>query len=213
MCTHSEQEEIELKKRIHAKRYYIFHENFVNEDGNPTSGSVKQIIFGSEELKKKSINDRFTRPSGNFTMSAGQIRRLIEVYPLCYDLYEKAKVEELRKSLEINDASQQRVILKELLNESKLANPIPDSDLAQLEMVYSLRKSKELLKLAEITEKNRFSIAPNKSDKIIMQTGMDHLFLHREPEFLNEMIVVYLVTIFKEYLKSILKEVFMLYPN
>jgi len=39
------------------------------------------------------------------------------------------------------------------------------------------------------------------------------LFLHHEPEFFNEIILVYLTTIFKEYLKSILKEVFTLYPQ
>lgn len=211
--SHSEKEEKKLKKRIHEKKFSPFHTNFLDENGNPTDGSIRQIIFGSEELRKKSINDRFTRPSSNFMMSTEQIKRLVELYPLFIDLYEEIKIKELRKLLEINDTDQQKIILKQLIKEFNLSNPVPNGDLAQLEMIYGLRNSKELSQLSKETGKNQFSFAPNELDDLIMQTALDHLFLFREPEFLNEMILVYLTTIFKEYLKSILKEVFMLYPE
>jgi len=211
--SHSEEEEKELKKQIHEKKYSPFHTNFLDEKGNPTDGSIRQIIFGSEELRKKSINDKFVRPSSNFHQSIEQIKKLVELYPFFFDLYEESKVKELRKLLKINDANQQRIILKQLLKEFNLSNPIPDGDLAQLEMIYGLKQSKELSKLAKITGKNQFSFAPNELDNLMMQGVSDHLFLRREPEFLNETILVYMVTIFKEYLKSVLKVVFTLYPE
>ncbi len=211
--SHSDKEEKNLKKRIHEKNFSPFHTNFLDEKGNPTDGNIKQIIFGGEELRKKSINDRFTRPSSNFMMSIEQIKRLVELYPFFFDLYEASKIKELRKLLKINDTSQQKIILKQLLKEGNLGNPLPNGDLAQLEMIHSLRQSEKLSQLAKITGKNRWSFAPNKLDNFIMQNGLDHLFLRREPEFFNEIILIYLTTIFKEYLRSILKEVFTLYPK
>lgn len=211
--SHSEEEEKELKTLIHEKKYSSFHTNFLDENGDPTDGSIRQIIFGSEELRKKSINDRFTHPSSNFMKSVEETKLLVKLYPLFLNLYEEAKIKELRKLLEINDTDQQKIILKQLIKEFNLSNPVPNEDLAQLEMIYGLRNSKELSQLAKETEKNQFSFAPRELDVFMMQTTLDHLFLLREPEFLNEMILVYLTTIFKEYLKSILKEVFMLYPE
>ncbi len=211
--SHSKEEEKEMKKRIHEKKYSPFHTNFVDEKGNSTDGSVKQIIFGSEKLKKKSINDRFTRPPSNFMNSLEQIKRLVKLYPIFFDLYEESKIEELRKLLRIKNPKQQKIILKKLFKEKNLGNPVPIGDLAQLEMIYGLRQSKKLLRLAKKTGKNQWSFPPNKLDNLITHTVLDHLFLNREPEFLNEIILVYLITIFKEYLKSILKEVFILYPQ
>lgn len=118
--SHSEEEEKELKKQIHEKKYSPFHTNFVDEKGNPTDGGIRQIIFGGEELRKKSINDRFTHPSSNFMMSVEQIKRLLELYPIFFGLYEESKIKELRKLLKINDANQQKIIFKQLSKERNL---------------------------------------------------------------------------------------------
>lgn len=211
--SHSIEEEKELMKKMGSKKYTIFHENFLDENGNPTDGSVRQIIFGSEELRKKSINNRFTCPSSNFVFSIEKIKRLVELYPSFVDLYEKVKVKKFRELLQIDNISQQESILKELLREFDLDDSIPDGDLAQLTMIYGLRQSKDLSKLAKLTGENQFSFAPNELDLFMMRQSLDRLYLSREPEFLNEMILIYLTTIFKEYLKSILKEVFVLYPK
>jgi len=174
--SHSEEEEKELKKRIHEKKFSPFHTTFLDEEGNPTDGSVRQIIFGSEKLKKKSINDRFTRPASNFMNSLEQIKRLVKLYPIFFDLYEKSKIKEFRKLLRINNARQQKIILKKLMKEKNLNNPIPIGDLAQLDMIYGLRQSKKLLRLAKKTGKNRWSFPPNKLDNF-----MTHVVLGFRP--------------------------------
>ena len=211
--SNSDKEEKELKKRIHEKKYYPFHTNYLDKNGNPTDGSIKQIIFGSDELKKKSINDKFTNPSSNFRESMGYVDRIVTLYPHFLNLYEEDKVKELRELLKINDVDQQKTILKQLLKERNIGNPVPDRDLDQLEMIYSLSESKKLLQLAKETGKNKFFSVPDKLDGFMMKNVLDHLFLRPEPEFLNEMILVYLTTIFIEYLRTILKEVFELYPE
>lgn len=211
--SNSVDEEKELKERIHKKKYSPFHTNFEDKNGNPTDGSIKQIIFGSEELRKKSINDKFTNPSSNFRTSIGHVNKIITLYPQFLSLYEVDKVKKLRELLGIYDVSQQKIILEQLLKEFNLGNPIPDGDLEQLEMIYALRQSKKLSELVKKTGKNKFSFVPNKLDDFVMKNVSDHLFLSPEPEFLNEMILAYLTTIFIEYLRTILKEVFELYPE
>lgn len=210
--SNSDKEEKEIEKRIHGKKYSSFHVSFVDKNGNPTDGSIKQIIFGSDELKKKSINNKFVHPSSNFGSSIQQIKRLVTLYPHFLNLHEADKASKLRELLEIK-VDQQKTILEKLMKEYNLGNSIPDKDLAQLEMIHSLRESKKYLQLAKQTGKNTFSSIPNKLDDFSLNNVTDKLFLRTEPEFLNEMILTYLTTIFIEYLRIVLKEVFELYPE
>ena len=211
--SNSDDDEKELKKRIHEKKYSSFHTKFEDKNGNQTDGNIKQIIFGSEELRKKSINDKFTNPSSNFRTSIGYVDKIVTLYPQFLILYDTNNVKKLRELLKIDDAEQQKIILKQLLKGFNLGNPIPDKDLEQLEMIYALRESKKLSELAKETGKNKFSFVPDKLDDFVMKNVSDRLFLYPEPEFLNEMILTYLTTIFIEYLRTILKEVFELYPE
>ena len=76
--SHSEAEEKILKEKIKEKGFSVFHTNFLNEKGNDTNGDVRQIIFGSEDLSKKSINDKAVIPFSNFTKSIRPIKKCLE---------------------------------------------------------------------------------------------------------------------------------------
>lgn len=213
MYSHSEEEEKELKKRIHGKKFSPFHTNFLDENGNTTDGSVRQIIFGGNKLREKSYNDIFLKSSSNFHYSLDKVKHLIGLYPIFYELYEKHKVEKFMGVLEIDNIEQIDDILEKLLNGATFAYE-PKTTLAKLNNIATLRRSKELLELAKKTGENSFSNMPMTSlDHLQLQSGMDSLYLSEKPEFLNEMILVYMVTIFKEYLKSVLEKVFFICPE
>lgn len=213
MYSHSKEEEKELKKCIHEKKYSPFHTNFLDENGNPTDGSVRQIIFGSDKLREKSYNDIFLKSSSNFHYSLDKVKHLIGLYPIFYELYEKHNVENFMNVLEIDNIEQIDDILKKLLNGTTLVNE-PKTTLEKLHYVASLRQSKKLLELAKKTGKNSFSNLPMTSlDVLQLQSVKDSLYLSEKPEFLNEMILVYIITIFKEYLKSVLEKMFFICPE
>jgi len=201
--SHSEEEEKKLQKRIHEKKYSSFHTTFLDENGNSTDGSVRQIIFGSEELRKKSIN----------RYSLDKVKHLIGLYPIFYELYEKHKVEKFMEVLKIDNVEQIDDILEKLLNGATFVYK-PETALGKLHSIAGLRSSKELLELAKKTGKNSFSNMPMTSlDHLQLQSVKDSMYLSEKPEFLNEMILVYMVTIFKEYLKSVLEKVFFICPE
>ncbi len=84
----------------------------------------------------------------------------------------------------------------------------------KLHYVASLRQSKKLLELSKKTGKNSFSNLPMTSlDVLQLQSVKDSLYLSEKPEFLNEMILVYIITIFREYLRSVLEKIFFICPE
>ena len=210
----SDEEEQKLKEIIHGKKYYPFHTSFIDENGKKNNdGSVKQIIFGSDKLKEKSYNDFFLKATSNFSYSLDKVQHLINLYPIFYELYEKHNVENFMKILEIDKAEQIDDILKKLLNETTFVYE-PKTTLAKLHGIASLRQSEKLLELAKKTGKNSFSNMPMTSlDVLQLQSVKDRLYLSEKPEFLNEMILVYIITIFKEYLKSVLEKIFFICPE
>lgn len=211
--SHSDEERKKLKEQIYKKKFYSFHESFVDENGNNTDGSTVQIIFGSDRLKEKSYNDIFLQAASNFCYSLDKVKHLIVLYPNFYELYEKHNTEKFMKVLEIDKTEQIDDILKKLLNGVTFIHE-SKTTLAKLHGIAMLRQSKELLELATKTGKNRFSNVPMTSLNVLqLQSVEDSLYLSEEPEFLNEMILVYVITIFKEYLKSILEKIFFICPE
>ena len=214
MYSHSPEEEKELKKRIHEKKYSPFHTNFLDENGNPTDGSVRQIIFGGEELKEKSIAKKFYQPYHNFGRSLSSVKRLFELYPIFYELYEKDNVEKFMELLEINSTEDIDDALDKALGKTEWTGESFTTDLGKLRTIAALRESKDAFESAKKTGKYRNSNVPMTPLLGLMKESTTDMFnLYDEPEFLNEMILVYLVTLFKEYLKSTLKELNDVCPN
>ena len=210
----SDEEEQKLKKIIHGKKYYPFHTSFIDENGKKNNdGSIKQIIFGSDKLKEKSYNDLFLKATSNFSYSLDKVQHLINLYPIFYELYEKHNVENYMKVLEIDRAEQIDDILKKLLNGVTFVYE-PKTTLEKLQNIASLRQNKKLQELVKKTGKNRFSNIPMTSlDVLQFQRIDDILYLSEKPEFLNEMILVYIITIFREYLRSVLEKIFFICPE
>jgi len=211
--SHSTEEEVELKKRIHDKKFHIFHENFVDEKGNPTQGETKQIIFGTENLRKKSIGDIFTTETRSFDDLASKVKRLLDLYPIFYDLYEKNKIEQYMNELKIKDVNQIDKILKKTLKGNNISST-PRTNLDKLDIILFLKQNEELSKQTKkIGEFGLVNYPTSTIDKLTIEKIYDGLYLSKEPEFFNEMILVYLVTIFKEYLKSTIEAIFTICPE
>lgn len=84
----------------------------------------------------------------------------------------------------------------------------------KLSNIAPLTESRRLCELAKKTGKYSFSNEPMTSLDIITLTDInDQLYLYEEPEFLNEMVLAYMSTTFKEYLKSVLKKIFFICPK
>jgi len=211
--SHSPEEEEKLKKIIHDKKYYTFHTSFVDEDGNPTDGNIRQIIFGSDELKKKSFNDIFTGKTMHFIDSMGHVKRLLDLYPIFYELYEKNKIEQYLSVLKIENVNQIDDVLEEAKDGVDIINP-PETILGKLNCIAGFRQSKEEFELAKKTgEFRRYNVPMTNLDKLQFEGIQDRFNLFTEPEFLNEMILVYVVTIFNEYLKSNIEAIFTICPE
>lgn len=212
--SYSNEEERKLKKIYNGKKYHTFHVSFIDENRKKNvDGSVKQLIFGSDKLEEKSYNNLFLQSTSNFGYSLDKVQHLIDLYPIFYELYEKHNVENFMKVLEIDKVEQIDDILKKLLNGATFVYE-PKTTLEKLHNIASLRQSKKFLELAKKTGKNRFSNTPMTSlDALQLQSVKDGLYLSEKPEFLNEMILVYIITIFKEYLKSVLEKIFFICPE
>lgn len=211
--SHSEAEEKALKEKIKEKGFSIFHTNFVDEKGNDTNGDVRQIIFGSKELRKKSINDKAVVPFSNFTKSMGPIKKLLEKYPTFLELHDDNKINKFMNELGIEKREQIDDVLEELKDGIEII-PTPKTTLEKLHWITTLKRKKELQELVKKTGQSRFySLPMTELDKLTSQGIADAFNLFAEPEFLNEMSLVYAITIFKGYLKSILEIVFELCPE
>ena len=212
--SHSPEEEEMLKKLIHDNGYSVINPNYLDENGNTTDGTIKQFIFGREELKEKSIAKKFYQPYHNFGQSLSSVKRLFELYPIFYELYEKDNVEKFMELLKIDSTEDIDDALDKALGETKWAGEPFTTDLGKLRTIATLRESKDAFELAKKTGKYRNSNVPMTPLFGLMKESMTDMFdLYDEPEFLNEIILVYLVTLFKEYLKSTLKELNEVCPN
>ena len=164
-------------------------------------------------MKKKSINDEFVIPFSNFTNSVNPVKRLLDVYPTFLELYDDDMIKKFKDELGIEKNEQIDDVLEKTLDGVEIINP-PKTILAKLHWIASERRRKEFFETAKRTGVYRQENVPiTELDKLQFQSVQDSFDLFTEPEFLNEMVLVYAVTIFKEYLKSVLEKVFEICPE
>jgi len=205
----SPEEQKKLKTEIHDKKLEMFHTDHVNEKGEPTDGKSGRLIFGTSEQRKNTINVKFTKISGVFDEKLERIVRLNKVFPEMYDSHKKEKVRRLREVIGIDEETQ-----KKLVQELKKMGRIKEDfdDLQELRMIYFqfFQPPYTDKKIEELVKKFRIK---SMADRIVVDDIFDEMYLRREPIFVREMSLVYLVTSFKEYVKNISELIFKLNPH
>lgn len=180
-----------LQKEAHKKDEITIHCDFVDREGTSTSGSSGRLIFGFEGEQEKTIEPKFTRPASDFFFGLHSVKMLNEIFPQLRESYDKVLIDRVKKQLKIED--EKNVDIKELMRLLSLKISLKYSQLTKV-------KSNDPLELDEDTE-------------IMRKIGQTQMLLPKNPDFLREMSLVYIVTRFKEYLKKILYEVFRAYPE
>jgi len=67
ICYYNSLKDKEVKiKDLQKKGYQIFHRKFVDEQGNNTTGSKGQLIFGTKEQQEKSTGNKFRKTGNTF---------------------------------------------------------------------------------------------------------------------------------------------------
>lgn len=181
---HSKKEKEERKKEIKKRGLRLFHTDFVDEKGNPTSGTSGRLIFGTEEQEEKSTERKFTRPASIFFSELESIKTFMNVYPLMYENYEEFTTNELKK---------------------KIGTDSKDLTSNQLLSLYHFRLSQNLKYLSR-EQRNQY--VPDEVDQLMIAVGKNKMFLPRSQSFVREMSLVYLISIFNGYIIKILYEVF-----
>jgi len=185
---HSKEERKNLLKEAHQNNERNIHNDFVDEDGNATDGKVGRITFIKEnEPIPVSEGALFTSLSLDFSIKCDAVRTLNLLFPEMYESYDKQNLVELKKKLNIP-------ISRKVSWEETLAE-------------YGKTMSEKNLKLAKESGKNTFSTKPDELTEFVFSLGMMKMVLPRDPQFLCEMGLIYLVTTFEEFLKDILRAV------
>ena len=176
-------------KDLQKKGYQIFYREFVDEQGNSTTGSKGQLIFGTKEQQEKSIEPCFTKPAQYFYLELESIKTLTDIYPLMYDQYQDYLFSKFPERLGFN-----------------IKNYSP-------EQLLSLYHFKQSLALKNLPREQRSLVKQDDGDKALLALSKNKKFLSNSQNFIREMSLIYLVTLFYGYLTTILYEIFRHNPD
>ena len=180
-----------LQKEAHEKGESSIHCDFVDKEGKHTSGSSGRLIFGFEGEQEKTIEPKFTRPASDFFFSLESVKMMNDTFPQLRESYDKVLIDKVKKQLKINDEK--------------------NLDINEAIRLLSIKTSLKYSQLAKV--RSNLPLEPDEDTEIMRKIGQTQMLLPKNPDFLREMSLVYVVTRFKEYLKKILYEVFKAYPE
>ena len=187
----SPKEKKRLQKEAHDRAEITIHCDFVDKEGKSTSGYSGRLICGFEGEQEKTIEPKFTRPVSDFFFSLQSVKMLNETFPQLRESYDKILVDKVKKQLKIEDEK--------------------NVDINELMRLLSVKISLKYTQLAKV--RSNHPLEPDEDTEIMRKIGQTQMLLPKNPDFLREMSLVYVVTRFKEYLKKILYEVFRAYPE
>lgn len=181
---HSKEEKKTKGEKITEHGLSVIHTDFVDENGNPTGGKTGRLIYGTEEQRIESIEKEFTIHSGDFFFELESVKTLVEVYPLMYDVYDKAITKQIGEKLGID---------------------VKGKTSEQLQSLYHFRIAQ---KLQYLKPEQKKEFIPDDLEKLMIVTSKNKMFLPRSKSFVNEMALIYLVAIFHAYITEIMHTVF-----
>lgn len=186
ICYYTTLKEKEEKiKELEKKGFKIFHTEFIDEQGNSTSGSSGQLVFATKEQQEKSIESRFVKPIHYFYSEVESIKTLTEMYPLMYDEYENFLFNKFPEQLGF-DMMRKRTP----------------------EQLLSLYHFKQSLARKNLPKEKWNLIQQDDRDKALLVLSKNKMFLSNSENFVRNMSLIYLVTLFYGYFTTIIYEVF-----
>lgn len=185
---HSKEEKEKLLKEAHQLGEHNIHNDFLDENGNATepSDDIGRLTL-IKEYEPNPVDEGalFTRLDLDFYLKCDAIQIITSIFFEMYDAYDKKKLNEFSKMAGVD-----------------IENPT----WTKVQGEYFMKKRDEWLKERE--EKGSSDIL-SKLDLLdfIMSVGKRKMTESNHPDFLRNMSLVYLVMLFHEFLKNILKTV------
>ena len=187
---HSKEEREKLLKEAHQLGEYQIHDDFLDENGNATKpfDNIGRLTL-IKEFEPIPIDEGalFTKLDLDFDLKCHAIHNINSIFSEMYDDYDKKQLNEFSKMAEVD-----------------IENPT----WAKVQGEYYMRKRDRWLKEREEKGSSDILSKPDQLDFISMSVGMRKMTESNNPEFLRDMGLVYLVLIFQELLKNILKTVY-----
>ncbi len=185
---HSKEEREKLLKEAKRLGEHQIHDDFLDEDGNTTDNNSGRLTLVKEsEPHPVDEGALFTKLDLNFHMQCEAIQIITSIFSEMYESYDEKKLKEFSDKAGID-----------------IENPTWDKVIS----AYEFRKRDRWLELCKEYGTTNFSVRPTEVDSLIMTMGMRKMTLPNNPDFLRDMSLVYLVVIFQQFLKKILKTVY-----
>lgn len=187
---HSKEERKKLLKEASQLGEYNIHDDFLDENGNATKPSDdigRLTLIKESEPKPVDEGALFTKLDLDFYLKCDAIQTITSIFSEMYDDYDKKQLNEFSKMAGVY-----------------IENPT----WAKVQGEHFMRKRDRWLKEREEKGSSDILSKPDPLDFISMSAGMRKMTESNIPDFLRDMSLVYLVLIFQEFLKNILKTVY-----
>jgi len=186
---HSKEEKEKLLKEAHQLGEHNIHNDFLDENGNATkpSDNIGRLTL-IKEFEPTPVDEGalFTKLVLDFYLKCDAIQIITSIFSEMYDDYDKKQLDEFSKMAGVD-----------------IENPTWD----KVQGEYFMKKRDKWLKEREEKGSSDILSKPDPLDMITMSTGMRKMAESNHPDFLRNMSLVYLVMLFQEFLKNILKTV------